>query len=189
MLKEHSLVARATAGNRRAFETLIRQCQDDVYRFLFRMTGSDKDLTDDLLQETCIAAFAAITSFRGDSRFRTWMFGIATNIYRQSMRRRKVRDRQHQFLCGLRREPGVVDKEPGWRDRTIQVAFNELAQGQREAMYLREILGCSCAETAVILGISEDSVKNRVYHGRIRLRQLVEALENNVSGRYVPDGC
>lgn len=155
------------------------------------MTGSDADLTDDLLQETCIAAFAAMPRFRGDSKFRTWMFGIATNIYRQSARKRKVQDRQHQLLCGLRTEQSVTDREPeiNARQRAIQLAFNELAQGQREALYLREILGCSCAETAVILGISESSVKNRVYHGRIRLRQLVESLESNVTGRYVPRGC
>lgn len=191
MRHERELVARAVAGNRRAFESLIRQCQDDLYRFLFRMTGSDADLTDDLLQETCIAAFAAMPRFRGDSKFRTWMFGIATNIYRQSARKRKVQDRQHQLLCGLRSEQSMSDKEPesNVRGRAIQVAFNELAQGQREALYLREILGCSCAETAVILGISESSVKNRVYHGRIRLRKLVESLESNVTGRYVPRGC
>lgn len=190
MLDERKLVAKAVAGNRRAFERLIRQCQDDVYRFLFRMTGSDYDLTADLLQETCIAAFEAIGKFRGESRFRTWLFGIATNIYRQSLRKKTVSDRQHQLLCGLRSE-NATDKEVELRrrEKSVQVAFRALAQGQREALYLREILGCSCAETAVILGISESSVKNRVYHGRIRLRQILESMENQGRARYVPDGC
>jgi RNA polymerase sigma-70 factor (ECF subfamily) len=190
VLDERNLVAKAVAGNRRAFERLIRQCQDDVYRFLFRMTGSDHDLTDDLLQETCIAAFEAISKFRGESLFRTWMIGIATNIYRQSLRKKSVNDRQHQLLCGLRSEnDSNKEVESGRREKTIQIAFRALAQGQREALYLREILGCSCAETAVILGISESSVKNRVYHGRIRLRQILESMENHGRARYVPDGC
>ncbi len=190
MLDERKLVAQAVAGNGRAFERLIRQCQDDVYRFLFRMTGADYDLTADLLQETCIAALEAISEFRGESRFRTWMFGIATNIYRQSLRRKTVSDRQHQVLCGLRNE-NHIDKEveSGGREKAIQTAFRALAQGQREALYLREILGCSCAETAVILGISESSVKNRVYHGKIRLRQILESMENQGHPRYVPDVC
>jgi RNA polymerase sigma factor (sigma-70 family) len=118
------------------------------------------------------------------------MFGIAVNSFRQSVRKQKARDRQYQLLSGLRREARTSDEEPetGWRDRTIQIAFNGLPKGQREALYLREILECSCAETAVILGISENSVKNRVYHGRIRLRQIVESLEQDGARRCVRGG-
>src|SRR5262245_29016844 len=69
------LVAKASGGDRGAFETLLRRHYDRIHRVAGRLTGSTAD-AEDVAQEVCCALVEKIASFRGEARFTTWLYGI-----------------------------------------------------------------------------------------------------------------
>ncbi len=84
------LIARVLAHeDQNAFGELVRRHQSPVRAFLARMARGDAHLADDLAQETFLKAWKKLHSFRGNSRFSTWLFGIAFNEFRDAARRRK----------------------------------------------------------------------------------------------------
>src|SRR6185503_19694866 len=83
------LAARAVAGDASAFETIVERYQGRVYRLACRLT-SETDAPD-ILQETFLQAFRHVASFRGEARFGTWLYRIATNA---SLMQRRTRARR-----------------------------------------------------------------------------------------------
>src|SRR5512147_2208015 len=75
---DESLAARAAAGDEIAFEEIVKRFQARVFRLAFRLTGNESDAAD-VLQETFLRAYRGLRSFRGASRFGTWLYRIATN--------------------------------------------------------------------------------------------------------------
>src|SRR5262249_57698398 len=75
---DERLAARAAAGDERAFEELVSRYQARVYRLACRLTADDGEAKD-VLQETFLAAYRGLPSFRRESRFSTWLYRIATN--------------------------------------------------------------------------------------------------------------
>ncbi len=75
-----------TTDNRRAFEQLVVAHEDALRRFIFNLTLCDAALTDDLMQETFLKAYLSLSSFKGLSRFKTWLFRIAVNEYNSHLR-------------------------------------------------------------------------------------------------------
>jgi RNA polymerase sigma-70 factor (ECF subfamily) len=72
-----------------AFGELVRRYQSPVRGFLLKMTGGDVHQADDLAQEAFVKAWKKLGSFRSEGKFSTWLFGIAHNEWRMSIRRRK----------------------------------------------------------------------------------------------------
>lgn len=87
---ELKLIARCVAADdRNAFGLLVEEYQDGLRRFIFNLTLGDASLTDDLAQETFLKAYLSIRSFRGLSRFKTWLYRIAYNEYYSYMRKQR----------------------------------------------------------------------------------------------------
>ena len=84
------LVDRAAKGDRLAFETLYRRHRDRVYGLVWRLCGGDAALAEDLLQEAFVRAWQKLDSFRGESKFSTWLHRL-TVIVALSVRRICVR--------------------------------------------------------------------------------------------------
>lgn len=169
-------IARAVKGDRAALDALLRRHLDDLYRFCLRLLWSDDVAARDLAQETLVQAIAGIGAFRAESSFRTWLFAIAHNLYRRDLRAKKLRREKLDQLAEVVETAvrGADDAASGGEQRElVQMAFNSLAPGQRDALYLREILGCTYAETAEILGISVNAAKNRIHEGRKRMMNCV----------------
>ena len=87
---EPELVSRAQRGDRDAFSTLIAHYAPTVLSVAWRIVG-DRTLADDVAQETFLAAFRSLRSFRAESRFSTWLFRIAVNKCRDAQRSRSIR--------------------------------------------------------------------------------------------------
>jgi len=123
---------------------------------------------EDLAQATFLKAQEKLRSYRGNSTLRTWLFGIAYNLYREWLRNSK---KAQQYAEKQREQESfgpTLEDEIGRQqlNKRLSIALDSLPPGQREALYLRDILGCSYADTAMILGISENAVKNRIYSAR-----------------------
>lgn len=178
MIPERELIVSAKAGDRSALEALLLQNQDDLYRFSLRLMWSNKALAEDLAQDTFLAAIEGLGSFRGTSSFRTWLFGIAFNIYKGHLRKRKLDQAKIVALNEITSDSLATDEvvSENQKHKLMLEAFSMIASGQREAVYLRDILGCTYSETATILGVSVTSVKNRVHHGRKNMTSAIQTL-------------
>jgi len=182
---EHEVLVAAKRGDSAAFEFLCKQSANTVFRIARRMMRSKED-AEDVMQESLQLAFIHLKSFKGGSRFSTWLSRIAINASLMKLRRK-----QHLWDVSLdgsaeTEEPpfqlDVEDEGPNpeqlyahkERQRILFEAMNELTPGMRKAIELRELGERSTEETAQIMGISVSAVKARVFHARRKLRERLK---------------
>jgi len=171
---ESGLIARAQAGEHRAFAMLVRQYQDRVFRFILRLVGA-RDEAMDLTQETFMKAHQALPGWRPEAQFRTWLFSIAHNASLDLLRRRqRVEFVSFSDLPAGEEDHALPDpaRQPDERlaDRQsielLERTLRELPAEHREILLLREVEDMSYAEIAATLGIAEGTVKSRIARAR-----------------------
>jgi RNA polymerase sigma-70 factor (ECF subfamily) len=183
--EEYAFLAAAKRGDSTAFEILCKQSANTVFRVARQMMRNNED-AEDVVQESFQQAFIHLKSFKGDSRFSTWLSRIAINAALMKLRKRhrlwdvsldesaeteESSSRLDVEDQGLNPEQLYAQKE---RQRILSEAMNELTPGMRKAIELRELGERSTEETARIMGISAAAVKARVFHGRRRLRERLK---------------
>jgi RNA polymerase sigma-70 factor (ECF subfamily) len=94
---EMELIREAQAGSRAAFDTLVRQYEQQVLRLALHLTGSEHD-AEDIYQEAFLKAYRYIGNFRFECSFYTWIYRIVTNLCLDQMRRRKTRREDHAVV-------------------------------------------------------------------------------------------
>jgi len=155
------LVAAARAGNRDAFEKLLRAHYDRVHGLAWQLTGSRAD-ADDISQDVCCTLVEKIGSFRGEAKFTTWLTGITFNACRDFKRRRRtflgLTDKL-TVLAGLAKVP---DGRNAYDAIWIQSAIAKLKPAYREAVVLVVGQQLTHAEAAAILGVAEATVSWRM---------------------------
>jgi RNA polymerase sigma-70 factor, ECF subfamily len=166
---DRDLVTRAVAGDRSAFEALLRRHYDDVNRVAWRVMGSRTD-ADDIAQEVCCTLVEKIGSFKGEAKFRTWLMGIVVNACRDHHRRRATWTRTKERLSVLI----SLDRPPDGRDIDRRLWLKtELAKLDGR---LRETIvlvgeGLTHEEAAHALGVAESTVSSRLYEARQKLTE------------------
>jgi len=182
--REAELLKQARGGDTQAFGRLVEATQDLVYGLVFRMVR-DPSLAEELTQDTFVKAFRRLDSFRGDSRFTTWLYRIAVNVCHDQRTSAAARKRN--------RETSLDDPESGSLDprapealpdedlearevaNLFRAGLNALDPKYREAFLLRHQEGLSYTEIAQILEISENNAKVRVHRAR---EMVLEALRS-----------
>jgi RNA polymerase sigma-70 factor (ECF subfamily) len=178
---EDGFLVAAKRGDSAAFEMLCKQSASTVFHIARRMMRSKED-AEDVVQESFQMAFIHLKSFKGGSRFPTWLSRIAINAALMKLRRKRhLRDvpldqSTEAEEPSLRHD--VEDQSPNPEELYAQQerqwilfqAMNGLTPGIRKAIELRELGERSTEETAQIMGISASAVKTRVFHGRRKLR-------------------
>lgn len=197
---ESELLEGLRAGDPRAYRTFVELNSANVYSVALKLL-SDEQEAEDVLQETFLSAFQAIDRFEGRSKLSTWLYRIA---YNASLMRLRKRGQMTTFSLdqpprdeGESREPGsrhLVDWStiPDGQLLTAEArqemdrAIAELPESLRSAFVLRDIQGLSGSETAEILGITVQAVKNRLHRARLRLRdRLSDYFAERVEGLQV----
>ena len=180
---DRDLVKAAAAGDRDAFDELVRRYQAQVVNLARAMTANDVDV-DDLAQETFVRVWRSLPGFRGDSAFRTWMYGIALNVIRTHRgRRAKLRnlfwaapaDTEGDPLERVRDEDAGIEQKLVMRD-AIDRALKSLPDELREALVLRDVQGLDYREIAAALDVPIGTVESRIFRARQRLRPLLAPL-------------
>jgi len=160
-----SLVSAALAGDRAAFEELIRKHYDRIHAIAWQMTGSRAD-AEDVAQDVCCTLVEKIGSFRGEAKFSTWLCGIVFNACRDHHRRRRGFQGFAQkltVLAGLTQGPDGRDLH----DRMwIESAISRLKPAFRDTVVLVAGQQLSHAEAAEILGVTESTVSWRMHEVR-----------------------
>jgi RNA polymerase sigma-70 factor (ECF subfamily) len=165
-------------GDGAAFEQLVRRHRDRMWAVALR-TSRDREEAADALQDALISAYRAAGSFRGESAVTTWLHRIVVNACLDRMRRRQSRATVPLPEEGPG-EPAEARDEVAERDTRLVVedALAQLPVGQRAAIVLVDLEGYSVADTAVMLGVPEGTVKSRCARGRARLAVLLGHLRN-----------
>ncbi len=169
------LVARAKAGERWAFDELVRATYADVYALAFRLT-SDVDDACDVVQDSYLRAYRSLRSFRGDAAFTTWMYRITANcaatlLVRRSRARHEPLD-EDSVLADQRadNDPEAMAGVSLERDR-VSLALQALPARLRAVVVLRDLYDLPHAAIADELGISETAAKVRLHRARRKLRE------------------
>jgi len=179
--EDGGLVERARAGDRGAFEDLVRRHHQRIYRTLLGLTGNRED-AEDLTQTTFLKVYEHLGEFQGTAKFSTWLTRIAINEGLQRLRTRKPMvsldetgpDEDEGFRPVQLRAWTEDPEQALSRSETRAVVEQELMhlpEKYRMVVMLRDLEGLSTAETAQALGLGIAVVKTRLLRGRLMLRE------------------
>jgi RNA polymerase sigma-70 factor (ECF subfamily) len=173
--EEQALVARAKAGDRSAYEALVRHNADRLYAVILRFSASESD-AEEATQEAFLRAWRSIGRFRGDARFFTWLYRIGVNEAKRILERRP----SPGTVASVEDRPidNIVDDAPQLQPRVeaaelrrvLEQAIRRLPEKYRAAVVLRDVEGLSTSEAAEVLGVGEAAFKSRLHRGRMALR-------------------
>ncbi len=167
-----------------AFEILVKRFKDPLTNFVFRFVG-DKNVANDIVQDTMIKFYLNKDSYKSFAKFSTWIYTIAGNLAKNELKRRKRRT-----IYSLNKDTNedekplqVEDKMFPSPDRVadssikheyIQKALMKVKEVYREVVILRDIQGLSYEEIAQITGLTIGTVKSRINRGRAQLQKYLK---------------
>jgi len=182
---ETALIERVCEGDREAFYDLVRPYERAVFVTAVAILGNPSD-AEEAAQEAVLKAFVNLRSFRGESKFSTWLIQITINEARMKLRK------DHRHLYESMDEDMQDDSGEYWpRDyadwrpipsealerkqlrQALRKALESLAPKYREVLVLRDIHNLSIAETAKALDITESNVKVRLLRARLQMRDAL----------------
>jgi RNA polymerase sigma-70 factor (ECF subfamily) len=170
------LIRRAQEGEPRAFERLVREYRDRIFRWALVRTG-DEDDAEDATQEALVRLHRGLRKFRGASRFETWLYAITRNaaadVTRRGKRRKRMADRYAELaeVKDARRIERPLDDLAARRAAGLVRAFlGDLPMRQREALDLVDLQGMAPAEAAVLLGSNPATLRTHLYRARRAMR-------------------
>lgn len=184
---ESGLIRQCQKGESGAFDQLVVHHQNMVYAVCMRML-SDAYEAEDVAQDVFVRAYRSIKSFRGESKFSTWLVAIAMNLCRN---RRRWWARRRRSIAGslqdaIQTEDGTIsydaeDASPTPSDSAqskevqehILITMQKLSDTERKMIVLRDLQGYSYEEIAEILKIRVGTVKSRLNRARMQLRTLL----------------
>jgi RNA polymerase sigma-70 factor (ECF subfamily) len=177
---DEELVEACQGGDASAFDVLVARWEDRIRGAAFRFLGSEEEARD-VAQEAFLKAYRALSGFKGEARFSSWLYQIATNLCRDRLRRWKTR--ATVSLDALEEAgPVMVETRPDAHERlaerdlaqAVRRAIHALPEEQREVVILKEYQELTFLEIAQALDVPISTVKTRLYRGLGQLRLHLE---------------
>jgi RNA polymerase sigma-70 factor (ECF subfamily) len=190
-LSDQDVVLRARSGQESAYRELIRRYERPVFALVFRMVR-DRELAEDLSQETFVKAQNAIDSYRPEFKFSSWIFKIANNAAIDHLRRRELDTlsldgsphaetpeamQATALQIGARQETPLDTVEAKELGTAIEAAIGSLRPEYRSCILLRHVEGRAYEEIAEILNLPLGTVKTYIHRARNELRQSLAHLK------------
>jgi RNA polymerase sigma-70 factor (ECF subfamily) len=176
---DEELVARSKTGDTESFNQLVKRWERPIFALAYRTLGREEDARD-VTQETFLRAFRALSGFKGDAKFSSWLYRIALNLCRDWMRK----ERRAPMVAvpeGVEVEQLAADHGPTETvedlaartelSRVVAKAMAQLPEEQRHAIILKEYHGLTFQEIANLMRCPLSTVKTRVYQGLSTLRK------------------
>lgn len=173
-----ALIARCKNGDVSAFGELVNRHQRAVYGVVCRMID-DKDDVDDVVQEVFVQAYRAITSFRGNAAFSTWIYRIAVNTSIKQMKKSKIRQAASiddpvtglgDTLQASDVECPEVLAERSARDRALKEAIDALPEKHKAVVVLHYFQNLTCEDIAKIMECTVGTVWSRLHYACKKLQ-------------------
>lgn len=197
---EARLIVSILSGNTQLYHDLIRPYERRVYLMALSFVKNEAD-AEEIAQEAFLTAFRSLSTFRGESKFGTWLITITLNQARSRLRRQRVRiesldttaDEDGTISPALLRDWREIPSEYVERQEVrvmLREAVTNLPEIYRQVFQLRDVEELSVIETAEALGISIPSVKTRLHRARVmlqnRLSPLLKTMSPSPTRRWLP---
>jgi RNA polymerase sigma factor (sigma-70 family) len=179
------LVARTQAGDASAFDHLVVKYSPRLYGLVYNMTSNHED-TNDLLQDIFAKAYRSIKGFRGKSSFYTWMHSIAVNMTINFLKKRGRRyhlslddmdsnvQNEKEFIELTANTNPVRETDLNELQQRLNEAMMKLSYDHRAVVTMFDIQGMPHAEISKILGVSEGTVRSRLFYAHRQLQNFLE---------------
>jgi RNA polymerase sigma-70 factor (ECF subfamily) len=178
-MEEKELVLRTIEGDEEAFGVLVKKYRTKVFNLAYSLTH-DRDVADDLAQESFIKAYFALPRFKLKSGFGTWLYRIAVNTIKDYLRKKgKIKkvsfEKEIEHLAIQEDEMKKKEKKQQEEQnrRLVREAIQSLPEKYQLILSLRDIQGFSYGEIADILNISPGTVDSRLHRARKNLRKKI----------------
>jgi len=180
---DEELVARSKTGDIDSFNQLVKRWERPIFALAYRTLGREEDARD-VTQETFLRAFRALSGFKGDAKFSSWLYRIALNLCRDWIRKERraplVAVPEGVEVEQLAAERGPVETVEDLAARAelgreVARAMEYLPTEQRQAIILKEYHGLTFQEIADLMKCPLSTVKTRVYQGLSTLRKQLGA--------------
>jgi RNA polymerase sigma-70 factor (ECF subfamily) len=169
-------IARVRGGDVEAFGGIVQRWQGPLINLAYRFSG-DRGRAEEMAQEAFLRAYRGLGSYRGESAFSTWLFALATNVFRTEM------GRAGRPLVALEevpepREAALLSESHERRDldRAVRRAVQALPAKYRDALVLFYFHEMDVPAAAASLQVPEGTVKARLHRGRALLRTRLQRL-------------
>ena len=184
------VIEQAARGYERAFRELIRRYQRPVFSLIYRMVR-DRELAEDLAQETFVKVLNALDRYRPEYKFSSWIFKIANNTAIDHLRRKELdtlsleggpdattpdRVIATTLQIGDRSETPLEELEARELGSAIERAIGKLRPEYRACIVLREVEGRPYDEIAEILELPLGTVKTYIHRARAELKVMLQSL-------------
>ena len=175
------LVARTQAGDARAFDELVVKYSPRLYGLVYNMTSNHED-TNDLLQDVFAKAFRSVNGFRGKSSFYTWIHSIAVNMTINCLKKRGRRfqmslddvdlniQNDKEFIELTASSSPVREADLGELQQKLNESMLKLSPEHRAVVTMFDIQGMPHAEISKILGVSEGTIRSRLFYAHRQLQ-------------------
>jgi RNA polymerase sigma-70 factor, ECF subfamily len=189
--EEQALVRKAQAGDRLAFEALVRRYDRDVLRLALNLVHRPEDARD-VYQEGFLRAYRNLHRFRFECSFYTWLYRIVTNVALDHLRRRTSHreeqapapketegvapdffDRQPELRASANPEKSLLGHEVG---QQIERAMKRLSPRERVVFEMKHYQGLRLRAIGALLGTSEETVKNSLFRATRKLRESLDSI-------------
>jgi len=162
-------VDKVIAGDLAAFEHIVRRWQGPLVNLAYRFCN-DRSRAEEMAQQAFLRAWRALRQWRKDAAFSTWLFALATNLYRSELRRIPANTVALEEIAELR-DPATREPEYEDRDRAVRRAVLRLPPKYRDALILFYFHSRDIPSAARSLGLPEGTLKARLSRGREILRR------------------
>lgn len=179
------LVARAREGDTHAFDLLVEKYTPKLYGLVYHMTSNHED-TNDVLQDVFAKAYRALKRFRGKSSFYTWIYSIATNMTLNFLKKRNRRramslddvdlaiENDQDFIEATSKSDPVREANISELQERLNMAMQELSDDHRAVVTMFDIQGMPHAEISRILGVSEGTIRSRLFYAHRQLQTYLD---------------
>ena len=188
--EDQQLVARTQSGDASAFDQLVVKYTPRLYGLVYNMTSNHED-TNDLLQDVFSKAYKAIRGFRGKSSFYTWIHSIAVNMTLNFLKKRGRRyhlslddvdagvQNDKEFLELTASSSPVREADLSELQKRLNEAMMKLSEEHRAVVTMFHIQGMPHAEISKILGVSEGTVRSRLFYANRQLQNYLDEFRKN----------
>lgn len=177
MDEDLDLINRTEAGEREAFDDLVRKYQKQLYAMLYRMVGNHEDASD-LLQKAFVKAFTGLRTFERRSTFKTWLYQIAINLAKNVYRDRARIEQVPIDDVVIRRNPRTLETMIANENRhLLRQSLASLPEKQRMTLMLRVQSEKKFEEIAGIMKCSVGTAKANFHHAVQKLKTIMQQKE------------
>lgn len=183
-MNDKEIVRRAKSGDERAFEQLVLEYENKVYNLAYRYTNNEFDARD-ISQEVFLRVYRFLGQFNEDSQFSTWLFRVASNVCKDTLRKKYAKnemsfsavsedDEEYSFdVPDLKYNP-ENELEKSEMRREISEGLQNISAEHREILIMRDVIGLPYENIAQVLELEEGTVKSRISRAREKMRIQLE---------------